>query len=272
MPHINPHLILNMDETALDSTRPTKKIQVVSRSVAPRPYKAERGENHIMFVAGVGITGWSLTPMVIINTQTVTPSLGTRFGFPVSHNGHITTSDSAYINDELFGYWVDEILVPGVQNKRKQLDLREDEPALLILDRCFAHDRERLKQLSKHCIEHHFLLPHSSHLTQPLDRGVFSAHKQILKRTRFNDTDNRVANRVVAGLKALHRASDFVTVQGSFWRAGLQLRHLGGKPWVKLNVETWLTQDTSPQSGLKEALFVEMGEKKEKRLRTAIRG
>ena len=59
---------------------------------------------------------------------------------------------------------------------------------LLIPDSCLAHIEVYLQDLKKHFINYHFLIPHSSHLTQPLDRGIFSSFKWVFKITQYNDT------------------------------------------------------------------------------------
>jgi len=249
-------LLLNVDETALDSTRATQKLHVVSTKSCPRAYVAERGENHITFVVGVGIVGWKLTTMVIVPSQTVHQDLAIRYGLPRSEHAHVVSSSSAYINDVLFEYWVDNILIPGVASRRRFLDVPNDAKALVIMDGCTSHQPHILEKLSKHHIDHHILIAHSSHITQPLDRGIFSAHKKIFKSVKSKDTKNKFGNRLMRGLKALEKAATFSNARSSFWRAGLELNYEKEIPRVVMNVETWLTQRNSPDSVDKEEAFM----------------
>ena len=49
--------------------------------------------------------------MVIIKMQSIVSDLAVRFGFPSSQHAEFVSSSSAYINDKLFSYWVESILV-----------------------------------------------------------------------------------------------------------------------------------------------------------------
>ena len=88
----------------------------------------------------IGITGWSLPVLIIIKSMTVVSDLAIRYGFPVSDWAHILTSTSAYINEELFVYWVKKILVPSMEARRKAYGLSDEIWCLLILDGCLAHN------------------------------------------------------------------------------------------------------------------------------------
>ena len=140
----HPQLVMNMDETVLDSTKSTKSLKVVSTSNQPQSYVADRGESHITFVPTYGITGWSLPTMVILKSKTFVGELADCYGFPSTGHAFITSSSSAYINEELFLAWVDEGLVPGVKARCRFLNLPTDSKALLILDGCHAHIPEKL--------------------------------------------------------------------------------------------------------------------------------
>ena len=53
---------------------------------------------------------------------------------------------------------------------------------MLILDGCSSHTNERFRQfLESKNITMMFLVPHSSHLTQPLDQVVFGLVKRVLR-------------------------------------------------------------------------------------------
>ena len=58
----HPELVVNMDETSLDSKQETDKLKVVSRHDCPRQHQLMRGDSHITFVPTVG--DWMDTPCV----------------------------------------------------------------------------------------------------------------------------------------------------------------------------------------------------------------
>ena len=199
----HPELVVNMDETSLDSKQETDKLKVVSQHDCPRQYQSMRGDSHITFVPTVGVTGWTLPVLVILKSLTVVSDLAIRYGFPKSQWAHLVSSTSAYINEEIFEYWVTSILVPRVETRRRMLGLPEDAKALLILDGCLSHSKSKLEDLKDKFIDFHYLVPHSSNITESLDQGIFSYHKRIIKNMTCNDTFNKMGKCVMKGLIAM---------------------------------------------------------------------
>ena len=150
--------------------------------------------------------------MVIVKIQSVVSDLAVHFGFLTSEHAEIVSSSSVYINEQLFSHWITSILVPSVEMRSRALQLNKDAQALIILDGCLAHSEETLRGLQKHHISFHFLPPHSSHITQPLNRGIFSAMKQHLRKVHFDGVENAVAKRVMQGLIAYNQATNFVSI------------------------------------------------------------
>ena len=104
---------MQMKHRSTQQKKPKKK--VFSLRNCPTTYTSNRTPSHITLLATIGITGCKLTTLVIINTQSVTSELSVQFGFPQSEHAHIVSSTSDYINDDLFHYWVKEILKPGIE-------------------------------------------------------------------------------------------------------------------------------------------------------------
>jgi hypothetical protein len=61
--------------------------------------------------------------------------------------------------------------------RKKAFGLANDTWCLLILDGYLAHNEKYMKKLNKHFIDYYFLVPHSFHLSQLLDRGIFASFK-----------------------------------------------------------------------------------------------
>jgi hypothetical protein len=230
----NPNLILNVDETTLDSKKDFDKIKVVSTRKCPWSYWSVRGESHITFMPTVAITRWFLPTLIIIKFITVISNLAIQYDFPISNWGHILTFSSVYINKEIFKYWITKILVPGVQMRKKAFGLANDTWCLLILDRCLAHNEEYMKELNKHFIDYHFLVSHSSYLSQLLDRGIFVLFKWEFKNTQCNDTQNKVKRRLIRGLIVLHQVCSPAHIRSSFWRAGFEMNYIDGIPTINI--------------------------------------
>ena len=175
---VDPHLVFNMDESALDSKHEESLIKVVSCSSCPCNYISDRGEGHITFVPTISLGGFALRLMMIVKTQSIASELAAKYGLPDNHWGYVTSSSSAYMNTDLFKVYLKQILVPGIKEHRQLLGLPPNAKALLILDSCLCHSKEELEKLkAEHNIDYHYLVPHSSHLTQALDCGVLGVFK-----------------------------------------------------------------------------------------------
>ena len=68
-------------------------------------------------------------------------------------------------------------------NNKKKKEKGYKGKTVIIMDNYGSHKQEVLQQLcKKNNIELLLLVPHSSHLTQPLDLGVFHAMKNKIKK------------------------------------------------------------------------------------------
>jgi hypothetical protein len=199
--------------------------------------------------------------MMIIKTLSVASELSSRYGLPDNHWGLITSSSSAYMNQELFDMYLEQILLPGVKAQCTKFGLPTDAPALLILDGCLAHSKEKLDKLEKENISYHFLVPHSSHLTQALDRGVLSVFKRKMKQGHKSDFENRVSIRIEHGFDAMQQACSVKNIIGSFQRAGITVDFSAEQPAAVMNVRSWLNQDDSPVTDVKIDSFNQRNKK-----------
>ena len=119
-----------------------------------------------------------------------------------------------------------------------------DEKAVLIIDGCTAHKLDPFRQvLAEKNITTVFLVPHSSHLTQPLDLGVFGRLKSLTRDeasyvVRLDELDEAVpeeeepepvraergkvlADYLTAILDAYERAATRKRVVSAFRQAGI---------------------------------------------------
>lgn len=89
----------------------------------------------------------------------------------------VAASESGWTSNELGYIWLSEIFEPATREKA------EDKKRLLI---CDGHESHVSPKFVSFCIDHNIelvlLVPHSSHLTQPLDVGVFGPLKSAVSR------------------------------------------------------------------------------------------
>ena len=95
------------------------------------------------------------------------------------------STTNSLITSDVFFQWLTDIFIPHVEATRETLRRRLgtfNERAVLILDGCSCHTNERFQQfLESKNITMMFLVPHSSHITQPLDLGVFGLVKRVMR-------------------------------------------------------------------------------------------
>ena len=97
---------------------------------------------------------------------------------------HFSTKNS-YITGDVFEQWLKGVFIPHVEATRESLRRRLgtfDERAVLILDGCSSHTNKQYRTLleSKN-ITMLFLVPHTSHLAQPLDLNIFGRVKNLIR-------------------------------------------------------------------------------------------
>ena len=93
--------------------------------------------------------------------------------------------------------------------------------ACLKLDGFTGHSGEKIEEKMKEAkIRPLWLLPHSSHLTQALDKVTFSVWKARKASTGVIVKENHQADRIMKGLKALGEATNFVNNVAAWARAG----------------------------------------------------
>ena len=79
-----------------------------------------------------------------------------------------------------------------------------DDRAVLLLDGCSCHTSEQFRELlERHNVTMRFLVPHTSHLTQPLDVGIFGRVKNLIRSNsryviNLRDLDDALAREVEA--------------------------------------------------------------------------
>ena len=90
--------------------------------------------------------------------------------------------------------------------------------------------------------------------------------------TRYDGIENSVGKRIMHGLIAHQQVSHFASMWNSYWQSGIELNYVEGKPVLKVNVNTWLTQKNTPNTEVKEEFFIDKSLQKQKRVQTSTHG
>ena len=143
---------------------------------------------------------------------------------------HFTSSTTGWINETIYSEWVRHVFIPHIVCKRTTLN-KPDARVLLLLDGHSTRSSETAKTaLSAANVDVIIIPSHTSHVLQPLDRGVNRSFKHHLMNyvtyKRDEGTAGQRAMLVRAAVKAAAAALNEVTIVDCFERAGIV-------PWNK---------------------------------------
>ena len=164
-----PALYFNMDETgfALDP-KPNKTVHLRVEKNALSISSGSKGQ--ITVIACVSATAQVIPPLIVWNRKTMAPEMatgeipGTLYGFSV--NG--------WTNSILFDSWFKKLFMRYAPASR---------PLILFMDGHSSHYcPDTLDLAAENGIILFTLPPNTTHLTQPLDKGVFGPFKQHWRR------------------------------------------------------------------------------------------
>ena len=171
--HDSPCSIFNMDETGMPLNPVSPK--VVACKEAKHPVASTTGDrSQITVVSCCNAAGYAMPPMVIFDRKKLAPELtlgevpGTLYG--LSSNG--------WIDRDLFNHWFTSHFLAYAPPVR---------PLLLLLDGHSSHfNPSTIERAAAEDIIIFCLPPHSSHLTQPLDKGCFGPLKSYWRHECHN--------------------------------------------------------------------------------------
>jgi hypothetical protein len=182
-----PSLVINMDECGFIKRFEKdhiKKVIFCKDCPVPPRFAETQESHHFTIVGAISADCTPLKPMLISIRKTLPRDL---LHSPLIETIEYRYSSTGYINQGLFIEWIESILKPYLMQKRKENELPEDAPALLIMDNASVHlsDLSTLILEEIHC-KLLFLVPNSTHLTQPLDLCIFGLLKKLYRNTTSN--------------------------------------------------------------------------------------
>ena len=164
-----PALYFNMDETgfALDP-KPTKTVHLRGEKNALSISSGSKGQ--ITVIACVSAAAQVIPPLIVWKRKTMAPEMatgeipGTLYGF----------SENGWTNSILFDSWFKKLFMRYAPASR---------PLILFMDGHSSHYcPDTLALAAENGIILFSLPPNTTHLTQPLDKGVFGPFKQHWRR------------------------------------------------------------------------------------------
>jgi hypothetical protein len=171
---------------------------------------------------------------------------------PNGPNTLLVASQKGYITTELFMKLIIEILIPSVIFRRAQFDLGNSR-ALLVVDGATQHQSlDIINALESANIGMHFLVPHSSHLTQPLDCLFFKCFKGELRKPRVHYTDlSKTSNRLIHAISSLSKTMGWFIGLRSWHRAGFLVSLEDAIPTITYDLSIILERKNAPTNEIK---------------------
>ena len=200
-----PACIYNCDETGLPLS--PKSLKVVSEVGAKDPSCITGNtKSQITVLACANATGRAVPPFIIYDRKTLNPKL-TCDEIPGSLYG---LSPKGWIDRSLFSDWFFDHFLTNIPAAR---------PVLLLMDGHSAHYcPEVIRAAAAEKVVLFTLPPHTTHLTQPLDKGCFAPLK-VEWRKRCQEFFAKNSGRVISRY-------DFNDIFREVWMHGMSIRNI----------------------------------------------
>jgi hypothetical protein len=132
----------------------------------------------------------------------------------------IEHQDNAFMTTILFEKWIEEVFLPEVREKRDHYGYRGK--GILIMDGFGGHKSEKITALCKaDDISIKYLIPHTSHMTQPLDLLTFASLKHEFRNIHIDCTMSEQSKKILKLMHAWTRATVVHHVVATFRGAGI---------------------------------------------------
>ncbi|KAH7821288.1 uncharacterized protein MONOS_11603 [Monocercomonoides exilis] len=174
--HHTPSLIFNVDESSL-RVPSGANIEVIHPTGQSAGFckEAQRMDNATL-VAAVAADGYSL-PCIILWPSVKQPD---ELKPLLSPTLDIWPNKSGWMDKQNFKKYAGTVLLPSIVERRKRMSPDIEKYLLFIGSHPSRGDPSIWKTFSENNIDVVTFIPHSTHLSQPLDRGVFATLKTSL--------------------------------------------------------------------------------------------
>ena len=222
---VDPRNIINVDEVGFSrkhSMRPVAcvvpayaegdRIEYVPQSDADKTFT---------MMAAITLSGEALKPMIVCPVKTLpreflSTQIWNGFDCVLAH------SESGFANRSCVCAWYDDILRPYLGRSRFALG-DEKAPALLLCDGFRAHDDAEFKaKAAADGVRIIFIQPHSSHLTQPLDKFAFANLKRSHQQARVTCVAERNGKKIRRMMMSFYQTFTRFTIRASWEAVGIR--------------------------------------------------
>lgn len=217
-------LVFNMDEAGEDDYVDTHSYNVIVQSDFQDKsinIPVRRRQKRSTLVHCISCDGTYLKPLLIIPRKTVDSIIFKKL---TPANLLIKYQQKGFSNSELIKFWLENIFFPAIEEKLQIEKERSNYKgyAYLIIDGCSSHAKALQNyNLEEKRIKIIYLVPHASHLLQPLDLVIFSLQKMYTTRKVISEKLSTQVDKLRRIIDGLHSATTPGNVVSAFEAAGI---------------------------------------------------
>ena len=165
---VHPSNIWNIDETGIALGVCSNQRVIGSSSTTQTYIQTPENREWVSIIECISALGKKITPVVIFKGKSLQSSWFTLGRTP---EYYYTTSENGWTSNAIGLQWLNEVFLPSTQ-------CGDGVPRLLLLDNHGSHiSIEFMKICWQNDVYLYYLIPHSSHILQPLNLACFSVLK-----------------------------------------------------------------------------------------------
>jgi len=181
--NIKPQNMWNMDETGLALGHCKNQLVIRTSNTKYAYIKSPENREWVSIIETISATGRRCRPICIFKGKSIQSTWFTPERIP---DFLFTTSENGWTSNDIGLRWLDEVFLPETANN--------GEKRLLLID---GHGSHISSEFMWKCYENDvlliYLIPHSSHVLQPLDLSCFSPlksryRKELMDVAKFDDS------------------------------------------------------------------------------------
>ena len=225
--------IFDLDEMGTSEYEDSRQQIVIvpaSYQYKTAPYSITRAEKHSTCLACINPSGIVCRPQYAVQRTSYDSEL---LNYLNPDEVQIVHTESGYVNAESFTYWIYTCFLPELHKLRNKYSYAGK--AVLIMDNCSSHitSIKNINLLEENLVIH-LLVPHSSHLTQPLDLNVFGSTKQFMSNYRYIDNLSRQSNQIIKIHCSLRQATTQYHCRAAFRSIGITTKIIFENNYIKI--------------------------------------
>ena len=217
---IPPDFVMNLDEVGChDFVDAQNKTVIAPASCKSQVvyYPVGRSGKRASAIVCISLSGIVCPPQIAVPRATIDTQI---FQYIPPQSFQIATTKSGFVTTESFSKWLKEIFLPYLHFLRQKNSYQGR--AVLILDGYLPHKLsfEQI-DLQGENLYIHYLVPHSSDQTQPLDLAIFGIMKKLMNDIKPPNHLTYQSKQLYKMHQSIYRACSPINCRGAFRMAGL---------------------------------------------------